>query len=279
MNIHELERLTDISKQNIRFYEKRGLLHPERNELNNYRQYTQEDVKTLLIIKMLRKLDMPIEDIRKIFSGEEALSGAIEERLGFLLEKRREINACIDVCRSLRGTELEVLDAEQVLRRMDEIERTGGVFMSIINDYKKMAEAEAKRSFTFPADARVDTPEVFTEVLFRYADMAGLNMVITKEGMIPFFEIDGTEYRAECVRGPLGTVVRCSMTHPEELEIENISVKRKWLYRFWHEIMWFIPALLCLGVITRSIPAVMVTGIWYVLYAWWNSREKSMNPV
>lgn len=51
MNIHELERLTDISKQNIRFYEKRGLLHPERNELNNYRQYMQEDVKTLLNIK------------------------------------------------------------------------------------------------------------------------------------------------------------------------------------------------------------------------------------
>lgn len=279
MNIHELEHLTDISKQNIRFYEKRGLLHPERNELNNYRQYTQEDVKTLLIIKMLRKLDMPIEDIRKIFSGEEALSGAIEERLEFLLEKRKEINACIDVCRSLRGTELEALDAEQVLRRMDEIERTGGVFMSIINDYRNVVKAEEKRSFTFPADARVDTPEVFTEVLFRYADMAGLNMVITKEGMMPFFEIDGTEYRAECVQGPLGTVIRCSVTHPEKLEIENISAKRKWLYRFLHEIMWFIPALLCLGVITRSIPGVVVTGIWYVLYAWWNSREKSMHPV
>ena len=28
MNINELERLTGITKQNIRFYEKKGLLHP-----------------------------------------------------------------------------------------------------------------------------------------------------------------------------------------------------------------------------------------------------------
>ncbi len=29
MNINELERLTGITKQNIRFYEKKGLLHPQ----------------------------------------------------------------------------------------------------------------------------------------------------------------------------------------------------------------------------------------------------------
>ena len=61
MNINELESMTGISKQNIRFYEKKGLVHPARNEMNNYREYTQEDVKMLQIIKVLRKLDMPIK--------------------------------------------------------------------------------------------------------------------------------------------------------------------------------------------------------------------------
>lgn len=37
MNINELERLTGITKQNIRFYEKKELLHPARNSINNYR--------------------------------------------------------------------------------------------------------------------------------------------------------------------------------------------------------------------------------------------------
>ncbi len=54
MNIQELERITGITRQNIRFYEKKGLVHPPRNAANNYREYTQENVRTLQIIKALR---------------------------------------------------------------------------------------------------------------------------------------------------------------------------------------------------------------------------------
>ncbi len=70
MNINELERLTGITKQNIRFYEKKELLHPVRNTVNNYREYTDEDLTRLKTIKLLRKLDFSLEDIRKILSKE-----------------------------------------------------------------------------------------------------------------------------------------------------------------------------------------------------------------
>lgn len=49
MNINELEKRTSITKQNIRFYEKRGLLNPSRNTVNNYREYTEADVEILQI--------------------------------------------------------------------------------------------------------------------------------------------------------------------------------------------------------------------------------------
>ena len=39
MNIQELEKKTGITKQNIRFYERKELLHPNRNTANNYREY------------------------------------------------------------------------------------------------------------------------------------------------------------------------------------------------------------------------------------------------
>ena len=39
MNIKEVEKVTGISSQNIRFYEKSGLVHPDRNEENGYREY------------------------------------------------------------------------------------------------------------------------------------------------------------------------------------------------------------------------------------------------
>ena len=47
MKIKEVEDLVGITKANIRYYEKEGLLNPKRNEENNYREYTLEDVRSL----------------------------------------------------------------------------------------------------------------------------------------------------------------------------------------------------------------------------------------
>ena len=46
MKIRQAEQLTGISGSNIRFYEKEGLIKPERGE-NNYREYSEEDVELL----------------------------------------------------------------------------------------------------------------------------------------------------------------------------------------------------------------------------------------
>lgn len=54
MKINEVEQLVGISKRNIRFYEKEGLLSPGRNADNGYRDYGEEDVETLRKIKLLR---------------------------------------------------------------------------------------------------------------------------------------------------------------------------------------------------------------------------------
>ena len=53
MTIKELEQRTGLPRTSIRFYEQEELLHPERKE-NNYRDYSEEDVRTLKKIKLLR---------------------------------------------------------------------------------------------------------------------------------------------------------------------------------------------------------------------------------
>ena len=60
MTIKDLEERTGLSRANIRFYEKEGLLSPLRRE-NGYREYTEEDVQTLQRIKLLRSLQFSIE--------------------------------------------------------------------------------------------------------------------------------------------------------------------------------------------------------------------------
>ena len=81
MTIKEVEQQTGLNRSNIRFYEKERLIEPERNASNGYRDYSAEDVDTLKKIAYLRTLEISIEDIRKIQSGEEPLKAVLEKQI------------------------------------------------------------------------------------------------------------------------------------------------------------------------------------------------------
>src|SRR5699024_11645108 len=55
MTVKEVEERTGLPRANIRYYESEGLIHPARGQ-NGYRDYRQEDVDTLLKIKLLRQV-------------------------------------------------------------------------------------------------------------------------------------------------------------------------------------------------------------------------------
>ena len=81
MKINEVEERVGITKRNIRYYEKEGLLTPGRNSDNGYRDYTEDDVTELKKIKLLRKLDMPLEEIRRMQRGALTLEDAIRRHM------------------------------------------------------------------------------------------------------------------------------------------------------------------------------------------------------
>ena len=80
MTIKELERRTGLPRTSIRFYEQEGLLTPERRE-NNYRDYSEDNVRTLEKIKLLRRLSLDLDAIRRLQAGELSLSQALAGRL------------------------------------------------------------------------------------------------------------------------------------------------------------------------------------------------------
>lgn len=53
MTIKELEKRSGLPRTAIRFYEQQGLITPQRRE-NNYRDYSEEDARTLEKVKLLR---------------------------------------------------------------------------------------------------------------------------------------------------------------------------------------------------------------------------------
>lgn len=278
MNINKLEKMTGITKQNIRFYEKKGLLNPERNLINNYREYTQEDVKTLQTIKMLRKLDMPIEDVRRILSEEVQVGSAMQKHLEELTKKKSELEACISICKSLCHAELKTLDVDEVLSEMNELKRKGGVFMSIIDDYKQVKKEEAMRTFTFRPDTMIMNSREFTDALLAYADENNLRIFITKEGMYPIFTIDNVEYTAERVIGRFGAVVYCRMTNPETIMDKSINAGKRNIYKFIIGNMLGIVLLLYIMIsgffAGRSIELSLLMAVCLVPLFVWSFRVK-----
>ena len=130
MKINEVEALAGISKKNIRFYEEQGLLSPRRNSENGYRDYGEAEVQTLQRIKLLRKLGISIEDIRRMLSGEHTVADGMRRHLITLEREKRNLELSSELCRELQGEDcpLAELDAAEFLARMDTLERGGAAF-------------------------------------------------------------------------------------------------------------------------------------------------------
>lgn len=230
-NIKEAEQLTGISSQNIRYYEKQGLICPARNEDNSYREYSDNDIERLKLIRLFRKLGMPIEELRRLLNGEVDLRSAVEMQEKRLESQRNELNNALDFCKKIHEAQLADFGVDRYLQQMEEDERSGSVFMQFINDYKEIVRSEAVREFSFMPDTRCDTPDEFEEALLKYAAENKARISFSRKGMSPDFFMDGIEYHAYRTSGRYGIVVHCEMKHPEDYIPKGMSSKKYRLYR------------------------------------------------
>ena len=137
MKINEVEQLVGISKRNIRFYEKEGLLSPGRNADNGYRDYGEEDVETLRKIKLLRKLDVPLEEIRRMQQGELTLADGLRRHMIQLERAQKNLGTMRSLCQELARTDEQLpnLDAGRWLAEMERMEQEEGT--QFVNIRKK----------------------------------------------------------------------------------------------------------------------------------------------
>ena len=69
-SIGEVANIFKISTNKVRFYEKKGLIIPKRDDENDYRYYTNNDLIKLQTILMYRELNLPVESIKDLFQDE-----------------------------------------------------------------------------------------------------------------------------------------------------------------------------------------------------------------
>lgn len=247
MNIKAAEELSGVSRQNIRFYEREGLLNPDRNPENDYREYQQEHIETLKMIRVMRMLDMPLDQIKLVLEGSISPAKAAKEQRQKLKAQQEQLSAAIRFCEEWSAFQtMEAVNVDEMISRMESSENVQGLFQKWVEDYRKVVLAEEKKLFTFIPDQAVTDPREFTEALFAYAEKNSLNLVITKESMYPEFTIDGIEYTAErvynAVRGIPVATIRCKVKYPEDFE-PDVPENRKKLMKLLNLGWWLIPVV------------------------------------
>lgn len=135
MTIKEVEQHLEVPRATVRFYEKEGLINPQRGE-NGYREYSEEDVTRLREIIIFRKLGMSITDIEDVLDGAKPLSEAVAENIMNLEKQIEELKGALLVCRRLQDEkeEINTFEAEKYWNVIEEEEKKGNRFLDIAKD-------------------------------------------------------------------------------------------------------------------------------------------------
>lgn len=125
--IGEISKLFNIGVDSIRYYEKVGLLHPVRNEENNYRLYTLDDIRTMNTIRELLAIGFSTDEIlefekdrnlKHVTAMLDKESSVIDEKIRQLSQIKGNINSRL---RSIN--EAESLDTTGTIHELDLSER------------------------------------------------------------------------------------------------------------------------------------------------------------
>ena len=139
MNIKEAGALSGVSVRNIRFYEQKGLISPARNPENDYRDYSEDDLDRLKLIRALRMVDMPLETIKEVLCGASLLSDAASSHCANLTGQIKKLETALQFCRELSGGELS--DMDELLERMDAADSETLLPRTWVSDYAEAAKA------------------------------------------------------------------------------------------------------------------------------------------
>ncbi|MCL2719132.1 MAG: MerR family transcriptional regulator [Lachnospiraceae bacterium] len=89
LSIQQVSELLQISKDTLRYYDKLGLVCPERG-VNNYRSYTAQDVLSLQYIQVLSFTGFTLSEVKQLFGYMMSCDVENLPLIFALLKKKRE---------------------------------------------------------------------------------------------------------------------------------------------------------------------------------------------
>ncbi|TPR12306.1 MerR family transcriptional regulator [Apilactobacillus timberlakei] len=91
MNINEVSKKIDVSKDTLRYWERIGLLPKIERNSSGYRNYSKKDINWVFYIKVLRKAGMSIELLIDFVKSYRDNNGDPESRKELLMEQKQKL--------------------------------------------------------------------------------------------------------------------------------------------------------------------------------------------
>ena len=158
LSILEFSNLTGINRENLRFYDRIGLLKPETRGENGYRYYTRRQLGSAYLIGGLRLLGVGLEEIRRYSAGRTP-----EEMLRLFAEQEVRIQAEIEKLRETSEIMGQYADmAREALRHGE-------------NEFA-VTERKRERIFLCPSFSAARDEEEAETLAYEYAGSHGVNL-------------------------------------------------------------------------------------------------------
>ena len=101
LTVTELARRSDTTPHAVRYYTRKGLLHPDRNPSNGYHLYKQSEINWLRFIRQAKRLGYTLNEIKNIMhdanQGESPCPRVREILQRHIKENRRQLEELISL--------------------------------------------------------------------------------------------------------------------------------------------------------------------------------------
>ena len=113
-SIGEVSKICNVSKKALRFYDKIGIISPDKVTSNHYRYYSRKSLLKLTILKYYKQMGFKLEEMRELITSEEyrTLERGFLVKIDELLEEQQAVDVKLT---SVRDWYHLLLEAQNII--------------------------------------------------------------------------------------------------------------------------------------------------------------------
>lgn len=152
MKINEVEKILNISRLNIRFYESKILLTAEHDK------YSEKNIVDFKKILILRKCNISIENIKSLFNKTKTLKEIMSNQISNI--DKKYVGSKI-LCEKLSAEKkaFDKIDVDKYMKIINEEEKNNNKFYDISSDYTFNTEKSLK-NYIFGDDKKINIKKI-----------------------------------------------------------------------------------------------------------------------